>query len=142
MAANDNTIPVYLITGFLDSGKTNFLKFTMQEDYFNDGSRTLLILCEEGEEDYPVKVLRKTHTDMEIIDEESDLTAEKLEELNRRPFKKRAGCRFSAFEEEEKEFMRPLPATAYEPSVWSHPKVSYPLTNGALYSALISRISF
>ena len=59
------------------------------------------------------------------LDEARRAVIEKLEELNRRPFKKRTGCRFSAFEEEEREFMRPLPATAYEPSVWSHPKVSY-----------------
>ncbi len=50
---------------------------------------------------------------------------EKLEELNRRPFKKRPGCRFTAFEEEEREFMRPLPIMPYEPSVWSCLKVSY-----------------
>ena len=47
----DPTIPVYLITGFLDSGKSNFLKYTLQEDYFNDRSKTLLLLCEEGEEE-------------------------------------------------------------------------------------------
>jgi len=51
---------------------------------------------------------------------------EKLEELNRRPFKKpRTGCRFSAYEQEEKDFMQPLPIHAYEPSVWLTPKVGY-----------------
>ena len=51
---------------------------------------------------------------------------EKLEELNRRPFKKpRAGCRLSAYEQEEKAFMRPLPVCAYEPAVWLVPKVGY-----------------
>ena len=82
--AYDNNIPVYLITGFLDSGKSNFLKFTMQEDYFNDGSKTLLILCEEGEEEYEEKLLRKTHSQMVVIDDESELTEEKLKELNER----------------------------------------------------------
>ena len=51
---------------------------------------------------------------------------EKLEELNRRPFKKpRTGCRLSAYEQEEKEFMQPLPTHAYEPSVWLSSKVGY-----------------
>ena len=51
---------------------------------------------------------------------------EKLEELNRRPFKKpRTGCRLSAFEQEEKEFLQPLPIHAYEPSVWLSQKVGY-----------------
>lgn len=36
--------------------------------------------------------------------------AEKLEELNRRPFKKRPGCRLTAFEQEEKEFLKSLPS--------------------------------
>ena len=43
------------------------------------------------------------------LDEARRAVIEKLEELNRRPFKKRAGCRFSAFEEEEREFMRLSP---------------------------------
>ena len=34
-----NEIPVYMITGFLEGGKTSFLKFTLQQDYFNDGSK-------------------------------------------------------------------------------------------------------
>ena len=50
---------------------------------------------------------------------------EKLEELNRRPFKKRPGCRLTAYEQEEKAYMRPLPVHTYEPAVWLHPKVGY-----------------
>ena len=51
---------------------------------------------------------------------------EKLEELNRRSFKKpRTGCRLSAYEQEEKNFMQPLPTHAYEPAVWLSPKVGY-----------------
>ena len=50
---------------------------------------------------------------------------EKLAELNRRPFKKRPGCRITAYEQEEQAFMRPLPAHSYEPAVWLHPKVGY-----------------
>lgn len=50
---------------------------------------------------------------------------EKLEELNRRPFKKRPGCRLSAYEQEEKAFMRPLPPRTFEPAVWLNPKIGY-----------------
>ena len=81
--AYDPTIPVYLITGFLDGGKTNFLKFTMQEDYFNDGSKTLVILCEEGEEEYPEKMLRKTHSQTVVVDDPEGLYPDKLEELQK-----------------------------------------------------------
>lgn len=58
--------------------------------------------------------------------------AEKLEELNQYPFKKREGCRYSAFTDEEKEFMKPLPLTPYEPAVWSTAKVplDYVISDG------------
>ena len=59
------------------------------------------------------------------IGEAKQAVAEKLEELNRRPFKKRPGCRLTAFEQEEKEFLKALPLYTYEPSVWIHPKVGY-----------------
>ena len=59
------------------------------------------------------------------IGEAKQAVAEKLEELNRRPFKKRPGCRLTAFEQEEKEFLKSLPLYTYEPSVWLHPKVGY-----------------
>lgn len=57
------------------------------------------------------------------IEEAKKTVSQKLEELNARPFKKRAGNRRSAFEDEEKEFMQPLPMRPYEPAVWSTAKV-------------------
>lgn len=58
--------------------------------------------------------------------------SEKLEELNKRPFKQRKGCRLSAYLEEEKDFMLPLPVNDFEPAVWSVAKVSvdYLVTDG------------
>ena len=53
------------------------------------------------------------------LEEAQTAVEEKLEELNGRPFKKREGNRRTAFLEEEREFMRPLPTTPYEPAVWS-----------------------
>jgi transposase len=66
------------------------------------------------------------------IAEAQQAVAEKLEEINRTPFRKRSGCRLSAFEQEEKEFLRPLPILGYEPSVWSQMKVGtdYLVTDG------------
>ena len=45
-------IPVYLFTGFLESGKTKFIQETLEDSRFNDGDRTLLLVCEEGVEEY------------------------------------------------------------------------------------------
>ena len=36
-------VPIYLMTGFLESGKTSFLNFTIQQDYFHTDGKTLLI---------------------------------------------------------------------------------------------------
>ena len=45
-------IPVYLFTGFLESGKTRFIQEMMGDDRFNEGEETLLLVFEEGEEEY------------------------------------------------------------------------------------------
>ena len=42
-------VPVYIFTGFLESGKTTFILDTLSQDYFATGERTLLIVCEDGE---------------------------------------------------------------------------------------------
>ena len=58
--------------------------------------------------------------------------AEKLEMLNGFPFKKREGNRREAYLLEEKEFMQPLPANPYEPSIWSEQTIllDYTVTDG------------
>lgn len=71
-------VPIYLISGFLESGKTSFLNFTLQQDYFYIEGKTLLILCEEGEEEYDMEALKLSNTVVEIIEKEEDLTPERL----------------------------------------------------------------
>ena len=61
------TVPIYLITGFLESGKTSFLSFTLQQDYFRTEGKTLLILCEEGEEEYDEEALAKDNVVVEVM---------------------------------------------------------------------------
>jgi len=74
-------IPVYMINGFLESGKTEFIKYTIAQPYFQSKGTTLLILCEEGEVEYEAKLLKKSRTVMEVIEDEEDFTIEYLEEL-------------------------------------------------------------
>ena len=45
-------IPVYLFTGFMDSGKTSLVQETLFENNFGDGAKGLIIMCEDGEEEY------------------------------------------------------------------------------------------
>ena len=79
-----NDIPVYVITGFLEGGKTSFLKFTLAQDYFNDGSKTLLILCEEGEVEFEDDFLKKYNAVVEVVDEEASMTRETFRALGKK----------------------------------------------------------
>lgn len=76
-------LPVFVINGFLEAGKTQFMKFTMQQEYFRTDGNTLLIVCEEGEEEYDEGLLESTHTTAKYIDDINDLTLQKMEELTK-----------------------------------------------------------
>ena len=71
-------VPVYIFTGFLESGKTTFILDTLSQDYFATGERTLLIVCEDGETEYDVKALRMQNVYVEFVNEEKELTADLL----------------------------------------------------------------
>lgn len=76
--------PVYVINGFLESGKTEFITYTLSQPYFQTGGRTLLILCEEGENEYDEKLLKLSKTDLELIEDEDEFQPAKLIELEKK----------------------------------------------------------
>jgi predicted N-acyltransferase len=76
--------PVYVINGFLDSGKTSFIRYTIGQPYFQVQGTTLLIICEEGEEEYRKGLLAETDTVLEIIDDLEDFTTAHLMELEKK----------------------------------------------------------
>ncbi len=84
MEENIVKAPVYLITGFLDGGKTSFLNFTIGQEYFQIEETTLLIVCEEGEEEYDEAFLLKNNTVIEFLEEEAQLTTETLEAFEKK----------------------------------------------------------
>ena len=43
-------IPVYLFTGFLEGGKTSMIQESLNDQNFNSGEKTLVLMCEEGNE--------------------------------------------------------------------------------------------
>lgn len=79
---NEPDVLVYLMTGFLDSGKTQFLKFTLEQDYFQIPGITLLILCEEGEEEYGSQGLEKYNIALERVEKQEELTEAWLKSLD------------------------------------------------------------
>ncbi len=76
--------PVYMINGFLESGKTEFISFTLAQPYFQIKGKTLLILCEEGENEYDEELLKRSRTEIELIEEEEDFNPSHLTELEKK----------------------------------------------------------
>ena len=76
-------IPVYLFSGFMDSGKSTLIRETLIEGDFCEGGKTLLILCEDGEVEFDESELEKANAQMVMIEEEEEFTAAKLKELQR-----------------------------------------------------------
>ena len=69
-------IPVYSFTGFLDSGKTKFIQETLEDPRFNAGERTLLLVFEEGEEEYDFSTYPHQNVYMEVLDQQTVTTKE------------------------------------------------------------------
>ncbi len=65
-------VPIYIITGFLESGKTTMVREMLTDEYFTGGERTLLLVCEEGEEEYDAALLKNANAvkvDVESIED-------------------------------------------------------------------------
>ena len=69
-------IPVYVFTGFLDSGKTKFIQETFEDERFNAGERTLLLVFEEGEEEYDFSTYPHQNVFLEVLDQATVTTRE------------------------------------------------------------------
>ena len=67
-------IPVYSFTGFLDSGKTKFIQETFEDERFNAGERTLLLVFEEGEEEYDFSTYPHQNVYLEVLDQQTVTT--------------------------------------------------------------------
>lgn len=78
------TIPVYMVTGFLGGGKTTLLTGTLNMEYFNDGQRTVVLMCEDGEEEYDQAKLKKLNCKVVPVDSHEMLNTEFLKEVDRR----------------------------------------------------------
>ena len=76
-------IPVYSFTGFLDSGKTKFIQETLEDTRFNDGERTLLIVFEEGEEEYDFSTYPAQNVWLEVLDQQT-VTTKQLAALQKK----------------------------------------------------------
>lgn len=73
-------IPVYAFTGFLDAGKTKFIQETLEDERFNAGERTLLLVFEEGEEEFDSTNYPHKNVFLEVLDQQT-VTTKQLQAL-------------------------------------------------------------
>lgn len=76
-------IPVYMFCGFLESGKTTLIQTTLKDEGFNEGEKTLLLVFEQGIEEYEKQFLLETNTVVEYFDDLSEINIDILRELDR-----------------------------------------------------------
>ena len=72
---------IYFVNGFLEAGKTTFVKELLSQDYFDTGEKTLVLLCEDGSEEYTDDFCKEHHLKVEMIEDEEEFTEEKLKEV-------------------------------------------------------------
>lgn len=83
MYEDDIRVPVYVINGFLESGKTTFLNSTLRQDYFMIPERTVLLACEKGEREYKPHVLEEFNTVYAEITDQALFNKTELTKLDR-----------------------------------------------------------
>ncbi|MBR0277836.1 MAG: hypothetical protein IJQ50_05200, partial [Clostridia bacterium] len=77
-------IPVYLFNGFLESGKTTFIQGTLEDERFDDDGATLLLVCEEGLEEYDSDRFKVKKVFIENIESEDNLNIDILEKFQKK----------------------------------------------------------
>ncbi|MBR6985198.1 MAG: GTPase [Ruminococcus sp.] len=77
-----NKIPVYLFLGFLEGGKTSFIQKTLANERFGNGENILLLVCEEGLEEYDFSELKHNNVTLHVIEDKTDLDEHSLLRLS------------------------------------------------------------
>jgi hypothetical protein len=77
-------VSVYLFLGFLESGKTKFIQETLEDPRMENGERTMLLVCEEGEEEYAPERFKVKNVAIETIEKVEDLNEANLLNLTRK----------------------------------------------------------
>ena len=77
-------VSVYLFLGFLDSGKTKFIQETLEDERMENGEKTMLLVCEEGEEEYAPERFNVNNVAIVTLESVNELTFENLEALTKK----------------------------------------------------------
>lgn len=74
-------LPIYIFTGFLEGGKTSIIQESLNDQKFNSGEKTLIIMCEEGEIELDPSKFWGKNVYIELIESETDFTRDTLSAL-------------------------------------------------------------
>lgn len=77
-------IPVFVIHGFLEGGKTRFALETLADEYFSGGERNLVLACEEGIEEYDEEALKDANATLVMLEDKNEFNETFLEECQKK----------------------------------------------------------
>ena len=82
MKTTQKIVGVYIVTGFIESGKTSLIHSMLEDDGFSQGAKTLIISCEEGIVEYDDALLKKSNAVLSSLEDKDELTEENLKILD------------------------------------------------------------
>ncbi len=77
-------IPVFVVHGFLEGGKTRFALETLADEYFSDGERNLVLACEEGIEEYEEEILKQANATLVMLEDKTEFNETFLAECQKK----------------------------------------------------------
>ena len=77
-------IPVFVVHGFLEGGKTRFALETLADEYFSDGERNLVLACEEGIEEYEEEILKQANATLVMLEDKTEFNETILAECQKK----------------------------------------------------------
>ena len=83
MRLPNQIVPIYIVSGFLDSGKTTIIRNMLEDEGFSRGQKTLIVLCEEGMEELDETALAKQNAKVHTVDSVEDMTPSLFVDLNK-----------------------------------------------------------
>lgn len=83
MRLPNQIVPIYIVSGFLDSGKTSIIHNMLEDEGFSRGQKTLIVVCEEGMEEYDESMLAKHNAKLHIVDSIEEMTPMLFVDLNK-----------------------------------------------------------
>ena len=90
-------VPVFLLNGFLESGKTSLIKEIVEnnENYHNHS--TVIICCEQGEVEYSEEWCKENEIEVVYVEDQSEFTVEFFDGLDKKYSPDRFVVEYNAF---------------------------------------------